>query len=70
MSQAHFPIRVLPHSSMTGTFTLVLKNVASLGTAATYASLTPMMYGIYKDRSVGEKSFFPLVAMLANSHIW
>lgn len=55
---------------MTGTFTLVLKNVASLGTAATYASLTPMMYGIYKDRSVGEKSFFPLVAMLANSHIW
>lgn len=49
---------------------IVLKSAGSLASFITYASATPMMYRIYKNKSTGEKSHFPLVAMLANCHIW
>lgn len=50
--------------------TIILKSAGSLASFITYASATPMMYRIYKNKSTGEKSHFPLVAMLANCHIW
>lgn len=55
---------------MTGTGLVVLKNLASFASAATYTSLAPQMYRIYKNQSPGEKSHFPLVGMLLNCHLW
>lgn len=55
---------------MTGTGLVVLKNLASFASAATYVSLAPQMYRIYKNQSPGEKSHFPLVGMLLNCHLW
>lgn len=53
-----------------GVLLLVLKTMASCSTAGTNLSLAPMMLRIYQDKSTGEKSHLPLVAMLINCHMW